>query len=83
MLIHGNYGNQKGSSILLGLFGRAEEDVAFKRKVSISIRLNFDYPRFSFLYSARKAITLIVKVANAGGAHIILVVFTVSSLLSA
>jgi hypothetical protein len=38
---------------------------------------------FSTLYSARKAITLIVKVANAGGAHMILVVFTVSSLLSA
>jgi hypothetical protein len=34
-------------------------------------------------HSARKAITLIVKVANAGGAYIILVVFTVSSLLSA
>jgi hypothetical protein len=34
-------------------------------------------------YSARKAITLIVKVANAGGAHMILVVFTVCLVLSA
>jgi hypothetical protein len=29
-------------------------------------------------YSARKAITLIVEAANAGGAHMILVVLTVS-----
>jgi hypothetical protein len=34
-------------------------------------------------YSARKAITLIVKAANAGGAHMILVVLSVSLLLSA
>jgi hypothetical protein len=39
--------------------------------------------RASIIYSARKVITLIVKVANAGGAHMILVVFTLSSLLSA
>jgi hypothetical protein len=34
-------------------------------------------------YSAQKAVTLIVKVANAGGAHMILVVSTVSLVLSA
>jgi hypothetical protein len=34
-------------------------------------------------YSARKAITLIVKAANAGGAHMIIVVSSVSLLLSA
>jgi hypothetical protein len=34
-------------------------------------------------HSARKAITLIVKAANAGGAHMILVVLSVSLLLSA
>jgi hypothetical protein len=33
---------------------------------------------FGNLYSARKGITLIVEVANAGGAHMILVVLTVS-----
>jgi hypothetical protein len=41
ILIHGNYGNHKGSSILAGLFGMAEEDVAFKRKVLIFLQLNF------------------------------------------
>jgi hypothetical protein len=35
------------------------------------------------LYSVRKAITLIVEVANAGGAHMILVVLTVSLVPSA
>jgi hypothetical protein len=34
-------------------------------------------------YSARKAITLIVEVAYAGGAHMILVVLTVSIVPSA
>jgi hypothetical protein len=34
-------------------------------------------------YSARQAITLVVKVANAGGAHMILVILTVSLVLSA
>jgi hypothetical protein len=36
-----------------------------------------------YIYSARKAITLIVKVAYAGGAHMILAVLTVSLVLSA
>jgi hypothetical protein len=35
------------------------------------------------VYSVRKAITLIVEVAYAGGAHMILVVLTVSLVLSA
>jgi hypothetical protein len=34
------------------------------------------------VYSSRKAVTLIVEVANAGGAHIILVILTVSLVLS-
>jgi hypothetical protein len=36
-----------------------------------------------YINSARKAITLIVEVANAGGAHMILVVLTVSLVPSA
>jgi hypothetical protein len=43
--------------------------------VGISLLLSF--------YSARKTLTLVDKVANAGGAHMILVVFTVCLLLSA
>jgi hypothetical protein len=36
-----------------------------------------------YTYSAQKAITLLVKGANAGGAYMILVVLTVSVVLSA
>jgi hypothetical protein len=35
ILTHGNYGNNKGSSILAGLFERAEKGRAFKSQVTI------------------------------------------------
>jgi hypothetical protein len=61
-------------------FGPSSKLATFEQKYKLSKRTT---GRLASSYSARKAITLIVKVANAGGAHMILVVFTVCLLLSA
>jgi hypothetical protein len=59
-------------------FSHKEKITTFTIKIKHEMKKNKHY-----FHSARKAITLIVKVANAGGALMILVVLTVSLLLSA
>jgi hypothetical protein len=58
-------------------------DLCIGAKSCVSSFKNFDYLNLSLMYSARKAITLIVEVAYAGDAHMILVVLTVSLVPSA
>jgi hypothetical protein len=67
---------QGGSRLITVWGGRKSKTNPFQRIGKSKLKMQD-------LYSARKAITLIVEVANAGGAHMILVVLTVSLVPSA